>query len=114
MATAETMRGTLERPTDQIDAQVLQLFARVRTGLEGATAAFLDGDHDAAWDLVASDQVIDALQASTEELVQRRLTELLPLGDADVWRLVTVLLIVPELERSGDLVEHIALRAPQG
>ena len=28
--------------------------------------------------------------------------------------LVAVLRIVPELERSGDLVEHIALRTPQG
>jgi len=113
MAT-DTISAPPGRRLDEIDEQVIRLFARVHSGLAAATAAFLDCDRDTARALVAEDQLIDSLQASIEELVQRRLAQLLPLGDPDVWRLVSILLIVPELERSGDLVEHIALRTPQG
>jgi phosphate transport system protein len=114
MTTADTIPAPPGHRLDEIDEQVLRMFARVRGGLAAATAAFLECNRDAARTLVADDQLIDSLQASIEELVQRRLAELLPLGDADVWRLVSILLITPELERSGDLVEHIALRTPQG
>lgn len=113
MAT-DTIHAPIGHHVDEIDEQVIRLFARVHSGLAAATAAFLACDREAARTLVADDQLIDSLQASIEELVQRRLAELLPLGDPDVWRLVSILLIVPELERSGDLVEHIALRTPQG
>ncbi|MBV8560368.1 MAG: hypothetical protein JO050_06315 [Acidimicrobiia bacterium] len=53
------------------------------------------------------------MQSSIEELVERELGRS-ERGGADLRRLVSVLRIVPELERSGDLVEHIALRTPQG
>src|SRR5262245_46066101 len=108
MATTHVIPAAPPGPRlDEIDEQVIRLLARVRGGWAAATAAFLDCDRDAARALVADDQLIDSLQTSIEELVQRRLAQLLPLGDADVWRLVSILLIVPELERSGDLVEHI-------
>jgi phosphate transport system protein len=98
---------------DEIDEQVIKLFAMVMGGLSAATDAFLDGDREAARTLVADDQAIDTMQSSIEELVERELGRS-ERGDADLRRLVSVLRIVPELERSGDLVEHIALRTPQG
>jgi len=98
---------------DEIDEQVIKLFAMVMGGLSAATDAFLDGDREAARTLVADDQAIDSMQSSIEELVERQLGRS-ERGDADLRRLVSVLRIVPELERSGDLVEHIALRTPQG
>ncbi len=101
-----------------VDTQVLYLFAMVREGLAAATAAFLSGDRDAARDLAANDQQVDDLQLRIEHLVFRELTADAPLGrtiDRDqLRRLLLVMLIVPELERSGDLVEHIALRGAQG
>jgi phosphate transport system protein len=98
---------------DGIDEQVIKLFAMVMGGLSAATDAFLDGDREAARTLVADDQAIDSMQSSIEELVERELVRSERDG-ADLRRLVSVLRIVPELERSGDLVEHIALRTPQG
>ncbi|MBV8981002.1 MAG: hypothetical protein JO086_08905 [Acidimicrobiia bacterium] len=98
---------------DEIDEQVIKLFAMVMGGLSAATDAFLDGDRETARTLVADDQAIDSMQSSIEELVERELARS-DRGTADLRRLVSVLRIVPELERSGDLVEHIALRTPQG
>ena len=98
---------------DEIDEQVIKLFAMVMGGLSAATDAFLDGDRETARTLVADEQAIDSMQSSIEELVERELARS-DRGTADLRRLVSVLRIVPELERSGDLVEHIALRTPQG
>jgi len=97
---------------DEIDEQVIKLFSMVMGGLSAATEAFLDGDREAARTLVADDQAIDSMQSSIEELVERELAR--SERGSDLRRLVSVLRIVPELERSGDLVEHIALRTPQG
>jgi phosphate transport system protein len=105
---------SLTGPLAEINERVLHLFAMVSEGLAAATAAFLDGDRDAARRVVAADQEIDALESAIEDLIQRRLVAL-PTPTSDVLRgLVAILRIVPELERSGDLVEHIALRTPQG
>ncbi len=99
---------------DTIDDQVIKLFAMVMAGLAAATEAFLSGDNEAARALIADDQRIDSLQTSTEELVQGELLRTLQRNGPDLRRLVSILRIVPELERSGDLVEHIALRTSQG
>ena len=99
---------------EKIDQQVTHLFAMVSEGVAAATAAFLGGDTEAARALVAGDQSIDRLQSSTEDLVEQELAMSLPADEVELRRLVSILRIVPELERSGDLVEHIALRAGQG
>lgn len=97
-----------------VDAQVLFLFALVREGLAAATEAFLEGDRDAARDLAANDCRVDDLQLRIEALVCRELTKERTVTPEELRHLLLVLQIVPELERSGDLVEHIALRASQG
>ncbi len=98
---------------DEIHSHVLRLFAMVSGGLAAATTAFLAGDREAARRLVAEDRLIDELQSSTEELVQTELSRP-ERSDRDLRLFVSVLRIVPELERSGDLVEHIALRTQSG
>jgi phosphate transport system protein len=103
-----------QQDVDTIDQQVLQLFAMVSEGLVRATEAFLDVDRDAARELLVGERSIDVLHSSTEALVERELERNLHWADAEVRHLVSVLRIVPELERSGDLVEHIAMRTPQG
>jgi phosphate transport system protein len=98
----------------EIDRLVQELFALVSENLAAAIDAFLSGDRDAARALVAADQELDKLEAAVEQLINRQLTALPPPGSESVRMLVGLLRIVPELERSGDLVEHIALRTPQG
>jgi phosphate transport system protein len=94
----------------EIDAGVNVMFAHVPKRLDAASLAFLTGDREAARSLIETDPAIDALQSDIEELVQVELGRQ-PLSPDELRYLVTVLRIVPELERSADLVEHIALRA---
>ena len=75
--------------------------------------ALLSGDREAAKVLVARDQMIDDTYRSIEELVQRQLSLQSPMA-RDLRFLLAVLRIVPELERSADLAEHIAQRAARG
>jgi phosphate transport system protein len=98
-----------------IDERVTHLFDLVGHGVTTATDVFLSGDREGANAVVAADPVIDDLQNVVEELAQSRLCDRsAALDDADLRLLLSVLRIVPELERSGDLVEHIALRAVPG
>jgi len=95
---------------DLIEFRVTQLFALVSEALAGATEALLSNDAQAGLMVVEGDQSVDDLTAEVELLVWRQLDdEQTP--TATLRHLVGVLLILPELERSGDLAEHIAQRA---
>ncbi|MDQ1391770.1 MAG: phosphate transport system protein [Acidimicrobiaceae bacterium] len=105
---------TIEAALVEIDERVLHLFAMVSEGLGAATAAFLAGDCDVARRLVAADVNVDSLEIAIEDLVHNRLVRGPTVAIDVLLPFVAILRIVPELERSGDLVEHITLRTPQG
>src|SRR5438270_1510769 len=109
----EDIRVEFHRDLDEIDQKVLQLFALVAEGVAKATDAFLANDRAAAESLAETDAVIDQLYNDVEELVQRQFALQSPMA-RDMRFLLSVLRIVPELERSGDLAEHIANRATRG
>jgi phosphate transport system protein len=99
----------VEPTVDKIDFLMHQLFALVSEALAGATEALLSSDVATATRVVDGDQLIDDLAARVELLVWEKLGhEQVPPGA--LRHLVGILLIVPELERSGDLAEHIAQR----
>jgi len=98
---------------DHIDREIIQLFAMVGEGLAGATHALLAADREAARVLVAADELIDVLYREVEDMAQKRLAERAT-GPDELRFLVVVLRILPEVERSGDLAEHIARRAIRG
>ena len=95
---------------EAIEAGVQRLFGYVADGLERATDAFIREDLCLAASLIACDPEIDALQRELEHLTQVLLLDRSALTDGELRLLVSVLRVVPELERSADLVEHIALR----
>jgi phosphate transport system protein len=98
---------------DAVDRQVIRLFAMVAEAIARATSALLGDDVGLAGSVVAQDEEIDELVADTERLVWGRFADL-PVAPSD-WRyLVMVLLVLPELERSADLAEHVAQRALNG
>lgn len=109
----DELRTAFHRELDEIDRQVVQLFALVTEGLAGATDALLSGDRELAKALVERDAMIDTVYVDVEDLVQRQIALQSPMAD-DLRFLLSVLRIVPELERSGDLAEHIAQRAARG
>jgi len=99
---------------DPLDAQVLEIFALVHEAVGLAAEVFLAADRTAARTLVQRDQLIDELHDRTEQAV---IAELARPGGVDPARQAWLLLIIrilPELERSGDLAEHIAAHTVQG
>ena len=100
--------------SSEIDDEVLRMFALVADGIYRATAAFVEGDDVAARQLVADDLLVNALQHRIESSVEQRLTSGEAIGPRRGAFAHRGLRIVPELERTGDLVEHIALRTPRG
>src|SRR5436305_7156050 len=109
----EETRVGFHRDLEEIDQKVVRLFALVAEGVSKATDAFLANDREAAESMVDADAVIDQLYCDVEELVQRQFALQSPMA-RDMRFLLSVLRIVPELERSGDLAEHIAARATRG
>lgn len=97
----------------EIDVKVRELFSLVSQGLAAATEALLAGDREMAAAVMARDKAIDQLYVDIEELVQRQFALQAPAA-TDMRYLLSILRIVPELERSGDLVEHIARRTMRG
>ena len=110
---SEEHRLVFHHELAEIDNSVRHLFALVVEGVAAATHGFLAGDADVARQLREQDEVIDTLYRNVEELVQRQFALQSPMAK-DMRFLLSVLRIVPELERSGDLAEHIAQRAARG
>jgi phosphate transport system protein len=92
-----------------IDRKVGQLFALVSEALAQATHALLNGDIEMAHRVVAGDQEVDDLTAEVELLVWQQIG--VQTTGPELRQLVGILLILPELERSADLAEHVAQRA---
>ena len=103
-------RQEFQRELEAIEAKVIELFAMVAEDLPGATRALLTGNNEVLRVLNEREQVIDALYPEIEELVNREILLQAPVA-SDLRFLLSVLRIVPELERSHDLVVQIASRA---
>jgi phosphate transport system protein len=103
-------RQQFERDLEAIEAKVIELFAMVAEDLPGATKALLTGNNEILQLLAERELVIDALYREIEELVNREILLQAPVA-SDLRFLLSVLRIVPELERSHDLVMGIASRA---
>src|SRR5665811_758944 len=95
-------------------ANIVRVFALVGEAMAEATHALLAGDRELAKRVVDQDIVIDNL---VNELVATAEARLLDSANKSVETrrtLLTLLRILPEVERNGDLAEHIARRAARG
>jgi phosphate transport system protein len=92
-----------------IEAQVIELFELVAEDVPRATDALLSGNTEEVHRLAERDRAIDDVYPRIEELADRELLQA-PLA-SDLRFVVSVLRVVPELERSHDLVVSIARRA---
>jgi phosphate transport system protein len=109
----QELRRRFHQQLDEIDGKVIRLFALVTEGVAAATDALLGGDTEAARELTEQDRLVDLLEVDLEQVAERELLMQTPMA-GDMRYLVSVLRVVPELERSGDLAEHIAQRAVNG
>jgi phosphate transport system protein len=95
---------------DLIERKVIQLFALVSEALARATEALLASNSVLGQQVIDGDQDVDDLTSEVEMLVWEQLNTR-PVQGAELRYMVALLLIIPELERSADLAEHIAQRA---
>jgi phosphate transport system protein len=123
MALADTVRTVSEPPNllrkrfhqqlEDIDTKVVRLFALVTESVAAATDSLLSVDADYARRLADRDSLVDKLEEDLETLAERELFMQQPMA-GDLRYLISVLRVVPELERSGDLATHVAQRAATG
>jgi phosphate transport system protein len=98
----------------ELRQQTVRVFALVGEAMAEATHALLAGDRELAKRVVDQDIIIDNL---VNELVATAEAQLLDSANKSVETrrtLLTLLRILPEVERNGDLAEHIARRAARG
>jgi phosphate transport system protein len=103
-------RQAFHRELEAIEAKVIDLFGMVAEDVPRATTALLGGNVEEVRALAERDRAIDDLYPGIEDLADRELVLQQPLG-SDLRFLISVLRVVPELERSHDLVVNIARRA---
>ena len=100
--------------TDELRSRTVQLFAMVGETISAATLALLDGNREAGKSAVARDEEIDRLARELIREVERLLLSEPAPSSIDRQELLTLLRVLPEVERNGDLAEHIARRAVRG
>jgi phosphate transport system protein len=100
-------RQEFQRELEAIEAKVIELFAVVAEDLAEATRTLVSDDVQVATLLAERGRVIDALNPEIERLASREIALQAPVA-SDLRFLLSVLRIVPELERSHSLVVDIA------
>jgi phosphate transport system protein len=107
------LRKRFHQQLEDIDTKVVRLFALVTESVAAATDALLAVDTEYARELAERDSLVDKLEDDLEQLAERELFMQQPMA-GDLRYLISVLRVVPELERSGDLATHVAQRAATG
>jgi len=103
-------RQEFDRELEAIEAKVIELFAMVAEDLPGATQALLTGNNAMVPVLAERQRVIDGLYPEIEQLASRVILLQAPVA-SDLRFLLSVLRIMPDLERSHHSVVEIASRA---
>jgi phosphate transport system protein len=101
------MRDEFHDELDQIGAALVEMTNLVGSAMSRATTALLDADLQLAESVISADVTIDDLYRQTEERAFDLLARQQPVA-GDLRVIVTGLRMVGDLERMGDLAEHIA------
>ncbi|HEX2074703.1 MAG TPA: phosphate signaling complex protein PhoU [Geodermatophilus sp.] len=101
------MRDTYHEELDDIRACMVEMANTVGAQMSTATAALLDADVALADRVIAGDEHIDATRESIEQRCFTLLARQQPVA-TDLRTITTAMRIVSDLERMGDLAEHIA------
>jgi phosphate transport system protein len=94
----------------EIGDDVVRLGALASESIQAGTDAFLDADLAGAEAIIAGDRVLDDLMHSIEQRTYLLLARQQPMA-VDLRMLVTVLRVIHEIERAGDLMVNVAKAA---
>lgn len=100
-------RRVFHEELDAIRADVIRLGAMAGEAIEAATNAFLAADLVAVEKVVEDDHILDDLTHDLEQRICLLLAQQQPMA-ADLRMLVTVLRVIHEIERIGDLMAKVA------
>jgi phosphate transport system protein len=100
--------------SEDLRPQTVRIFALVGEAIAGATHALLANDRELAKRVVEQDIVIDELVNQLVSSAEARLLDSDALDVEGRRELLILLRILPEVERNGDLAEHVARRAARG
>ncbi|MGH2788541.1 MAG: phosphate signaling complex protein PhoU [Actinomycetota bacterium] len=106
------MRHAFTSELDQLKIQVELMGLRVEEAIKHATNVLLTGDVDVAEEVIAGDDDIDSMLVSVTERCYELLGRQGPVA-SDLRLIVSILRIVSDLERAGDLCLRIAKLAPK-
>jgi phosphate transport system protein len=103
-------RKAFHEELEEIGKDVVRLGALAAQSIQVGADAFLDADLTAADRLVGDDRALDDLMHSIESRTYLLLARQQPMA-VDLRMLVTVLRVIHELERTGDLMVNVAKAA---
>ncbi|MDG4833616.1 phosphate signaling complex protein PhoU [Solwaraspora sp. WMMD1047] len=104
------MRDEFQADLNTVNQLLVEMAEAVRAAMSKATHALLTADKDAATEVLADDAVVDQLYLRVEELVCDLLARQAPVA-TDLRTVVTALHVAADLERMGDLADHVAKTA---
>ncbi|BCJ71332.1 phosphate transport system regulatory protein PhoU [Catellatospora sp. IY07-71] len=104
------MREEFRADLLEVGRLLVSMAEAVRTAMSAATTALLSADKEGAERVIARDEEINALFRSVEDKVLRLLAQQAPVA-SDLRMVITSLHIGTDLERMGDLAEHVAKSA---
>ncbi|MER5453708.1 MULTISPECIES: phosphate signaling complex protein PhoU [unclassified Micromonospora] len=104
------MRDEFRADLDTVSQMLVEMAEGVRAALRQATRALLTADRQAAESVIAGDAGIDALYRQVEERVCDLLARQAPVA-SDLRAMITALHVAADLERMGDLADHVAKTA---
>jgi phosphate transport system protein len=106
-ANGGTVRESYREELEDITACLVEMSNSVGSAMSTATTALLDADVALADLVITGDARIDAVRESIEERCFTLLARQQPVA-TDLRMITTAMRIVADLERMGDLAEHIA------
>ncbi|WP_163511887.1 phosphate signaling complex protein PhoU [Fodinicola acaciae] len=101
------MRNTFHDELARIGSVLVDMTKLVSCAMSKATTALLTADLTLAEEVIAADAEIDRLYRETEDRAYELLARQQPVA-IDLRQIVTGLRMVADLERMGDLAQHIA------
>jgi phosphate transport system protein len=104
------MREEFQADLNEVNRLLVTMAEAVRAALRKATAALLTADLKAAESVMERDVEVDALYRQVETKVADTIARQAPVA-GDLRTVITALHISADLERMGDLAEHVAKTA---
>ncbi|GLX95826.1 phosphate transport system regulatory protein PhoU [Herbidospora sp. NBRC 101105] len=105
--TVTGMRDAYHDELDNLTVRLVEMTRLVRSAMSRATTALLDADLHLSESVISQDEEVNRLYAEVETSIYELMATQQPVA-VDLRTVITALRMAADLERMGDLAEHIA------